>query len=102
MEEALALARGSYQRALILGNETWSGSSLKGRARSWASKYQRSRSALLQRLTDAGVAYLIIRENGKIELELGRPPGHCVKSRVNCGTAWIPNPTVLDEIVEAL
>jgi len=39
MPELVALAKGSYQRDLILGHETWSGSSLKGKASEYGSRY---------------------------------------------------------------
>jgi hypothetical protein len=60
-EKALALARGKYQRDLICGNETLGGSTLRGRARQYSGRYQRSAYALLARLDAAGVQYTIDR-----------------------------------------
>lgn len=51
---ALPLARGSYQRDLLRGVESLSGSTLKGRAREWGARYQAHRTALLARLRAAG------------------------------------------------
>jgi len=103
MDSLLALAKGSYQRDLILGHETWSGSSLVGRARDYGAHYARSRKNLLKRIEDANLGFLTLGERGKITLMLGRPPGYCVPVQVAVGTAWVPkNKTVLDELLEAL
>jgi len=45
-----ACARGSYQRDLLDGLESWSGSSLKGRAGQYGARYHASRTALLKRI----------------------------------------------------
>ncbi len=52
---ASALARGSYQRALLDGSEALSGATLTGKARHWSSAYARSRAGLLGRLRAHGV-----------------------------------------------
>jgi hypothetical protein len=57
LEQALKLARGSYQRSILLGAEALSGSTLTGKAREYASRYHRSREALLARMTEAGVPW---------------------------------------------
>jgi len=102
-EEAMKLTRGCYQVGLIDGSESWSGASLKGTASSkWGASYFKSRKALLKRLTDACVGHLTIVARGKIELKLGPPAGHCVRRGVAVGDAWIPNPTILDDILEAV
>lgn len=103
MTELLSLAKGCYQRQLILGNETWSGSSLKGAARSkWGVNYWKSRKGLLKRIEAARLGYLTLGKRGKIELVIGRPPGYYVPRRCSCGVAWVPGPkTILDDIVEA-
>jgi hypothetical protein len=54
---ALELARGSYQRGLLNGIESLSGSTLRGAARSWGSRYKISRENLLARLSAAGVLW---------------------------------------------
>ena len=56
LAEILPLARGSYQRDLLLGRENLSGSTLKGRARQWGARYHAHRMALLARLRAAGFA----------------------------------------------
>lgn len=46
----LAAARGTYQRDLLAGRETWSGSSLRGKARRYGAKYAQSRWSLVERI----------------------------------------------------
>ena len=87
LKQALKLARGAYQRALIEGDETWSGSSLKGKAKKWSSKYARSRKELLARLMAAKVAYLLATDHG-FQLELGTPPSYYTQSRCAAGPIW--------------
>ncbi len=55
-ERLLSVCRGKYQRALVLGQESLSGSSLRGKARSYAGRYAASRAAVLARLNAIGVA----------------------------------------------
>jgi hypothetical protein len=47
---ALSTARGCWQRNVIRGTETLGGSTLRGRAKSYAGRYQASGRALLARL----------------------------------------------------
>jgi len=47
-------ARGSYQRDLLHGRETWSGSSLQGAASSYGYHYAVSRRNLLDRIRGLG------------------------------------------------
>ena len=55
-EMAFRLARGRYQENLLRGNvESWSGSTLKGKARDWGLQYRRSRESLLARMRGAGL-----------------------------------------------
>ena len=56
---ALALARGCYQRDIAAGRANLSGSDLRGKARIWGAKYDRSRSAFLARAAAAGVEPII-------------------------------------------
>ena len=53
--QALRLARGSYQRGIIMGVESLSGSTLKGKAVDYIGRYRNSARNLLPRLTEAGV-----------------------------------------------
>ena len=69
---ALLLARGVYQRNIILGIEALSGATLKGKARNWGAKYRDSRRNLLARMTAAGVRWSEIRStHGKRVLVIG-------------------------------
>jgi len=69
-DAALKVCRGTYQRALILGTENLSSSTLKGKARRYGGRYARSRAALLARLPCAhceargpkGQRYLVLGE----------------------------------------
>lgn len=57
-EKALSLARGKYQRAIVLGDESLSGSTLPNAARvKWGGRYSRSRVNLLNRLVASGIPY---------------------------------------------
>lgn len=56
-EEALELARGSFQEDLICGYERLSLNDLKGKARDYMASYARSRDSLLKRMTEAGIAH---------------------------------------------
>jgi hypothetical protein len=54
---ALALARGCWQRNVIHGCETLGGSTLRGRAKSYAGRYQCSGCSLLARLRGARIPH---------------------------------------------
>ena len=56
LARALALARGIYQRLLVLGYASLSGSTLRGRAKVFGLHYRRSARSLLARLRAAGLA----------------------------------------------
>jgi len=56
LDRALALARGCYQRNVILGFEAISGSTLAGKARRYSARYHLSRRNLMTRLRKAGLA----------------------------------------------
>jgi hypothetical protein len=58
---ALACARGCYQRNILNGFEAISGSTLKGKARSYGFHYAESRRNLLARLTNAGIFWNLTR-----------------------------------------
>ena len=102
IDDLLALAKGNYQESLIYGNETWSGSSLKGKARSYSASYFKSRKTLLARIEKSQLGYLTQSKNG-IVLVHGRPPGHYVGKSCSLGTMWIPGEkTILDDILDAV
>lgn len=52
LKQALTLCKGSYQVDVLLGIQSLSGATLKGKARKWGGKYHRSRLNLLKRLTE--------------------------------------------------
>ena len=54
-DRALDHARGSYQRDLVMGLESISGSTLQGKAGQWGGKYAHSRDRLLERLDRIGI-----------------------------------------------
>jgi hypothetical protein len=58
-ELASSLANGSYQRDLVDGLEAVSGSTLRGNAKKYASRYRASREALFARFDAAGLPYSI-------------------------------------------
>ncbi len=74
-EAARKLARGCYQRNLLDGVESLSGSTLKGKAAKYSSRYARSRANYLDRLKTAGIQIDERRgPKGKRILIIGRPP----------------------------
>lgn len=60
-EALFALARGSYQRALLRGETAWSGATLRGGARVWGARYARSRASLIERLEANGYEVTLLR-----------------------------------------
>lgn len=58
-EQALKLARGSYQRNLILGRETLGGSTLRGKAKTYSGRYDQSARNLISRLKENDVPFEI-------------------------------------------
>jgi len=86
LQEALKLAKGCYQRALLLGNESLSGSTLRGKAASYSGSYARSRQALLDRLSSKGVHWSEEKgPRGKRILVLGRAPTPTLWDRLLLG-----------------
>lgn len=73
-ELAQACAKGSYQESLLDGEEAWSGSTLKGKAREWSSRYSKSRNALEKRLKAAGVVFSFQTINRRNVLCIGTLP----------------------------
>lgn len=74
-DKALSLAEGTYQRDLILGRESWSGSTLTSAARKYGGRYANSRAHLLARLKDNGVPCGVERvEHGRRVLVIGYVP----------------------------
>ena len=72
LHRALQLCRGDYQKALVLGIEALSGSTLRGKARKWNSRYARSRDALLRRLSQEGIPWTVTSgKNGRHILVIG-------------------------------
>lgn len=76
-DRAIACCRGVYQRDLIAGIEAWSGSTLRGKAKSYSGRYAVSRENLLDRLEKEGLDVEIVRrEHGKKILIIR--PGCCL------------------------
>jgi len=71
---ALALARGSYQRALIEGRAALSGATLRGAAKKYAGRYSHSAHSLVRRLRAAGLGDEIRAKHGRRVLILYRVP----------------------------
>ncbi len=74
-----AQARGSYQRDLLAGGESWSGASLAGKASNYGAVYACSRGNLLKRIRKA------LPDGWRVDTELvsllchdqyGNPVGH--------------------------
>ena len=59
----LAFARGTYQHDLVIGLESWSGSTLRDNGRTSHRNYTKSRTALADRLRSAGYSYAIYKES---------------------------------------
>lgn len=73
---ALALARGRYQDGLLRGYEAYSGRTRRGEGGDWGSQRRKSRDALLERMTRAGIPWSI-REDEDTKrkiLVIGEPP----------------------------
>jgi hypothetical protein len=69
---ALPLARGSYQEAILRGSESLSGSTLRGRAKSYSGRYRASAQSLVARLAAAGISVREERQDhGRRVLVLG-------------------------------
>ena len=58
----LAVARGCYQRALIRGEEAWSGATLRGVAKRYSGRYTRSGKNLLHRIQEASYVVQEVRQ----------------------------------------
>lgn len=63
LEQALRLCRGSYQRDILLGRESLSGSTLKGKAKSYGGRYKASAASILRKCQLAGLP--VSEEAGK-------------------------------------
>lgn len=99
---ALKLARGVYQRALILGTQNWSGSDLKSTAKNYGAHYARSRRQLYERLRDNGLAYLVKGPKNRLELRWGEPQPWMRQTQCAAGECWIEGePSLLEQIALA-
>jgi len=70
-EKALGEAKGAYQRGLLLGTESWTGSTVRGLASEWPDSYEKSRQNLLNRLHKAGLEYAFEQVEGNRVLVVG-------------------------------
>jgi len=74
MRRALTLARGTYQRDILLGRARVSGADLQGKAARWGARYYESRWTVLGRVWDAGLPMVIARwprAHGLLTVEWG-------------------------------
>ncbi len=55
LDAALKLAKGSYQRDILLGRQNLSGSDLRGAAKNYAGRYRQSSANLIARIKTAGL-----------------------------------------------
>lgn len=62
---ALSQARGCYQRNVVRGAQSLSGSDLKGKAKRWSGRYTVSRDNLLSRIRSASIPFRIIGGTSK-------------------------------------
>ena len=70
---ALKVAKESlYQTSLVQGDQALSGSTLKGIAKKWSSRYASTRDALLESLTAAGVPWMKVTFEQGVRLVIGR------------------------------
>jgi len=65
--DAGEVARGVYQENLLDGVESWSGSTLRGKAAKYGARYSRSAGAMLRRI-DAAVRPLGLRASTDLRL----------------------------------
>lgn len=71
-EAAIKLAKGSYQLSILNGHESMSGSTLKGKAASYGTRYRNSRYNLLDRCRKAGIDISVQkRDHGRLVLVIG-------------------------------
>lgn len=88
IEDIYKCAHGSYQSDLLNGNQSWSGSTLKGVAKRYSSKYATSRLSLVDRLSQAGFDVRLVKvrknksgkwnvsNNGRIVCFIGKLPNN--------------------------
>ncbi len=72
LKKALALARGSYQRNILLGHESLSGATLRGKARDYSGRYKDSARSIMKRCQAAGLpVYEVVAEHNKRVVVIG-------------------------------
>lgn len=72
------VAKGSYQRGLLAGDNNWSGSDLKGNAKKYSSRYAASRMSLIYALKAAGFCVWEAKGNSRQNvLVISKKRGHC-------------------------
>jgi hypothetical protein len=60
LDRALDLCKGSYQRAVVLGQATLGQSDLKGKAKTYKASYNRSVRSLLDKLAQENITYHVV------------------------------------------
>lgn len=72
LEQALNLAEGTYQQAILKGEHSVSGSTLSSGARSkWGGRYASSREKLFEKMRAAGIQFSLEKLDGGMILVLG-------------------------------
>ena len=72
LNKALKLAKGSYQRGILLGNQRLSGADLRGTAKSYIGKYRQSSLNLIKRCKSNGLnVYEVVGRHNRRELVIG-------------------------------
>ncbi len=71
LEAAMKLAKGTYQRSILLGTEAISGSTLRGKAKKWCGRYKASAQNLIGRCRKADLIDVTIWNNGKRLVVIG-------------------------------
>ncbi len=77
LEAAMKLAKGTYQRSILLGTEAISGSTLRGKAKKWCGRYKSSAQNLIGRCRKADLIDVTIWNNGKRLVVIGTADERC-------------------------
>ena len=72
LDRAITLARGSYQVDLLLGRESISGATLRGKAKKYSARYSNSAHNLLCRCREAGIDVRVcLRDHNRRTIVIG-------------------------------
>lgn len=79
---------GSYQRAILSGNQRLSGADLSGKAKKWSLSYRRSRASVVAWALDNGYHIRRHRQTNFLELVEGEPPEGVKESGCSVGPCY--------------